>query len=138
MERGAPPGGRVVVCDDTEQIRLLIRVNLELEGMEVQEAADGESLLELLRTTDTLPGVITLDAQMAPRDGWWAVKRIRHDPELSTIPLVMVTASVQEHDRVQARHAGLDAFLAKPFDPEYLVRVVQGFLAEGRAHHPAP
>jgi CheY-like chemotaxis protein len=138
MERGGRSGGRVVVCDDTEQIRRLIRVNLELEGIEVEEVADGEALFELLRTTDTLPDVITLDAQMAPRDGWWAIKRIRRDPRLRDIPVVMVTASVQEHDRVQARHSGLDAFIAKPFDPDELVRLVQGFMAEGRAHHPAP
>jgi CheY-like chemotaxis protein len=138
MERGGRSGGRVVVCDDTEQIRRLIRVNLELEGMEVEEVADGEALLDLLHATDTLPDVITLDAQMAPRDGGWAIKRIRRDPRLAQIPVVMVTASVQEHDRLQASHAWLDAFIAKPFDPDHLVELIAGFLAEGRAYHPEP
>jgi CheY-like chemotaxis protein len=138
MERGGRSGGRVVVCDDTEQIRRLIRVNLELEGMEVEEVADGEALLDLLHATDTLPDVITLDAQMAPRDGWWAIKRIRRDPRLAPIPVVMVTASVQEHDRLQASHSGLDAFLAKPFDPDHLVELIAAFMAQGRAYHPEP
>ncbi len=138
MERGGRSGGRVVVCDDTEQIRRLIRVNLELEGIEVEEVSDGEALLNLLQASDTIPDVITLDAQMAPRDGWWAIKRIRRDPRLADIPVVMVTASVQEHDRIQASHAGLDAFIAKPFDPDRLVELIAGFVAQGRAYHPEP
>ena len=126
-------GGRVVVCDDTAQIRLLIRVNLELEGFEVHEAVDGQALLAHLREATVLPDVITLDAQMSPRDGWWAVARIREDERLAGIPLVMVTAAVQQQDRAHAKGSGLDAFVAKPFDPEELVRLVQGFTAQGRA-----
>ena len=134
MERG----GLVYVCDDTEQIRRLIRVNLELEGYEVREARDGEELIAALHDLDTLPGVVTLDAQMAPRDGWWAISQIRADPRLAHIPVIMVTASVQQHDRVQAQGSGLDAFVSKPFDPDHLIELVSGFVAEGRAHSPAP
>lgn len=134
MERG----GLVYVCDDTEQIRRLIRVNLELEGYEVREAGDGEELVASLHELETLPGVITLDAQMVPRDGWWAISQIRADPRLAHIPVIMVTASVQQHDRVQAQGSGLDAFVSKPFDPEHLIELVSGFMAEGRAHQPAP
>jgi CheY-like chemotaxis protein len=133
MERG----GLVIVCDDTEQIRRLIRLNLELEGYAVEEATDGSALLERLQRDD-LPGVITLDAQMSPRDGWWAIARIRADARLVDIPVVMVTASVQQHDRVQASESGLDAFVSKPFDPDDLIALVQGFMAAGRRHRPAP
>jgi CheY-like chemotaxis protein len=134
MERG----GLVYVCDDTEQIRRLIRVNLELEGYEVREAGDGEELIAALHELDGLPGVVTIDAQMNPRDGWWTISQIRADPRLAHIPVIMVTASVQQHDRVQAKGSGLDAFVSKPFDPEHLVELVSGFMAEGRAHSPAP
>jgi CheY-like chemotaxis protein len=133
MERG----GLVIVCDDTEQIRRLIRLNLELEGYAVEEARDGSALLERLMEGD-LPGVITLDAHMSPRDGWWAVARIRADDRFAHIPVIMVTASVQQTDRTQATTAGLDAFVSKPFDPDYLVEVIEGFMAEGRSHQPAP
>jgi CheY-like chemotaxis protein len=134
MERG----GLVYVCDDTEQIRRLIRVNLELEGYEVREAADGEELIAALDTLDRLPGVITIDAQMSPRDGWWTISQIRADPRLAPIAVIMVTASVQQHDRVQAQGSGLDAFVSKPFDPDHLIELVSGFMAEGRTHSPAP
>ena len=134
MERG----GLIYVCDDTEQIRRLIRLNLELEGYDVEEQADGEELLERLATTDELPDVITLDAQMLPRDGWWAISRIRADQRLSHIPVVMVTASVQQQDRVQAEGSGLDAFVAKPFDPLQLIDIVRGFMAAGRGRSSAP
>ena len=134
MERG----GLVYVCDDTEQIRRLIRVNLELEGYEVREASDGEELVAALHELDALPGVITLDAQMSPRDGWWTIAQIRADPRLAHLPVIMVTASVQQHDRVQAHGSGLDAFVSKPFDPDHLIELVSGFMAEGRAHSPAP
>jgi CheY-like chemotaxis protein len=132
MERG----GLVYVCDDTEQIRHLIRLNLELEGYAVEELADGEALVTRLRTTGTLPDVITLDAQMAPRDGWWAIARIRADSRLTAIPVVMITASVHEQDR--AHGSGLDAFIAKPFEPDALIDVVQGLTARGRSASTAP
>jgi CheY-like chemotaxis protein len=132
------PGGLVYVCDDTEQIRRLIKLNLELDGYRVEEAGDGQELVDQLGGRDELPGVITLDAQMRPRDGWWAIAQIRADVRLAHIPVIMVTASVQQHDRVQAKGSGLDAFVSKPFDPDHLVELVRGFMAEGRAHHPSP
>jgi CheY-like chemotaxis protein len=131
-------GGVVYVCDDTEQIRRLIRVNLELEGYDVEEVGDGEALLARLRTAPTLPAVITLDAQMAPRDGWWAIAQIRHDQRLATIPVVMVTASVHEQNRAAAEGSGLDAFLAKPFDPDELIELIEGLVARGRSARTAP
>ena len=146
MELGGPTGGdrmsagasgsgsgRILVCDDTEQIRQLIRVNLELEGYEVVEAGDGLEALEiLLDTTRPLPHLITLDMIMPRRDGWWAVSMIRTDPRLQHIPIVMVTASVQSHDRAQAQRAFLDGFVAKPFDPEELVGVIAALVESGR------
>lgn len=122
---------RVLVCDDTEQIRQLIRVNLEFEGYEVVEAEDGQAALDILwDTKQPLPDVITLDALMPGRDGWWTVSMIRTDPRLEHIPIVMVTASVQSHDRAQVQRASLDGFVAKPFDPDELLAMIAA-LAEG-------
>jgi CheY-like chemotaxis protein len=121
---GEPGGGsgRVLVCDDSEQIRRLIRVNLELDGYEVVEAVDGPEALEILQDlTRPLPDVITMDVVMPRRDGWWTVTNIRADPRLAHIPIVMVTASAQNVDRAQAEAAAVDEFVAKPFDPEDLL-----------------
>jgi CheY-like chemotaxis protein len=133
MPSGAPShsSGRVLVCDDTEQIRQLIRVNLELEGYEVVEAGDGQEALDFLSDpTRALPDVITMDALMPRRDGWWAVSMIRADPRLVQIPVIMVTASVQPQHRAQAEQADVDGFVAKPFDPDELLALI-GVLASG-------
>jgi CheY-like chemotaxis protein len=126
------PSGRVLVCDDAEQIRALVRVNLELEGYEVVEATDGPAALKILQDpTRALPDVITLDIVMPRRDGWWTVSTIRADPRLAHIPIVMVTASAQDRDRAQAERAEVDEFVAKPFDPYELVTKI-GVLVGGR------
>jgi Response regulators consisting of a CheY-like receiver domain and a winged-helix DNA-binding domain len=130
-----PPigSGRVLVCDDAGEIRALIRINLELEGYEVVEADDGDVALEILQdTTRPLPDVITLDAVMPRRDGWWVISMIRADPRLEHIPIVMVTASVQLHDRAQAERVAVDAFVAKPFEPDDLVALIGSLVMRGR------
>ncbi len=121
------------MCDDTEQIRRLIRVNLELDGYEVVEAVDGLSALEVLQDCSRpLPDVITVDVVMPRRDGWWVISAIRADPRLAHIPIIMVTASAQVRDRAQAERATVNEFVAKPFDPEELLMKI-GALAGG--HH---
>jgi CheY-like chemotaxis protein len=132
----APGGGRgrILVCDDTEQIRRLIRVNLEIEGYEVVEAGDGPAALEILQDESRpLPDVITVDAVMPKRDGWWMVSAIRADPRLADIPIVMVTASAQDSDREHAERAAVDDFVAKPFDPEELLSKIDALASARRA-----
>jgi CheY-like chemotaxis protein len=139
------PGGRplpvrpasgaawILVCDDTASIRLLMRINLELAGFEVVEVADGQAALDLLdRNPDRLPAVVLLDAQMAPLDGWGAVAAIRSNPDLAHLPIIMVTASLQQQERQRSVAAGVDAFVAKPFEPEELVDLVSGLAVSGR------
>jgi CheY-like chemotaxis protein len=124
--------GRVLVVDDTAQIRLLLRLNLELEGFAVTEAVDGEECLRLLRDPDVpRPDVVTVDAVMDPRDGFSTVLEMRRDPVLRDLPVVMVTASVQAQNRARAATAGVDAFVEKPFDPATVVGVVTDLLDVG-------
>ncbi len=124
---------RVLVCDDTDSVRALIVMNLELEGYDVVEARDGQEALDILLDRATaLPDVVTVDALMPRRDGWWTVAMIRSDPELAHLPVVMVTASVQGHHRAQAEQATVDAFIAKPFDPDELIAIVSVLAAGGR------
>lgn len=125
---------RVLVVDDTPQIRLLLRVNLELEGFAVDEAGDGAACLRWLRDpAKPRPDLVTLDAVMEPVDGWTAVAEIRRDPALATLPVVMITASVQGYQKARAVSAGVDAFVAKPFDPDAVVEVLRDLSNPSRA-----
>lgn len=114
--------GRVLVVDDNKVIRQLIRVNLELEGFEVVTAADGAECLEIVH--QVCPDVVTLDVVMPRLDGLRTASRLRADPRTRDVPIAIVSACTQvEVDGGQA--VGVDAYLAKPFEPLDLVRLVQ-------------
>ena len=115
--------GRVLVVDDSEVIRTLIRVNLEMEGFEVVQAVDGQDALEKVR--QAAPDVMTIDVKMPRLDGFDTVARLRADPRTSALKVAMVTACAQESDVRRGREVGVDAYVTKPFDPATLVRTVR-------------
>ncbi|MBQ1092411.1 response regulator [Streptomyces sp. B93] len=119
--------GRVLVVDDNKVIRQLIRVNLELEGLEVVTAADGAECLEVVH--QVRPDVVTLDVVMPRLDGLRTAARLRSDPRTRDLPLVVISACTQ-YEVESGLDIGVDAFLSKPFEPVELVRVVRG-LVEG-------
>ncbi|MCD7439278.1 response regulator [Streptomyces lincolnensis] len=114
--------GRVLVVDDNKVIRQLIRVNLELEGFEVVTAADGAECLDVVH--QVLPDVVTLDVVMPRLDGLRTAARLRSDPRTSHLPLAIVSACTQ-YEVETGLDVGVDAFLAKPFEPAELVRLVR-------------
>ncbi|GGZ31669.1 hypothetical protein GCM10010387_27160 [Streptomyces inusitatus] len=113
--------GRVLVVDDNRVIRQLIRVNLELEGFEVVTAADGAECLEVVQ--QVRPDVITLDVVMPRLDGLRTAARLRADPVTSHLPVAIISACTA-YEVESGMAAGVDAFLAKPFEPAVLVRLV--------------
>lgn len=121
--------GRVLVVDDNKVIRQLIRVNLELEGLEVVTAADGAECLDVVH--QVRPDAITLDAVMPRLDGLRTAARLRNDPRTRDLPIVIVSACTQ-YEVEAGLDVGVDAFLAKPFEPVELVQIVQE-LIERRA-----
>ncbi|WP_307622444.1 response regulator [Streptomyces sp. V3I7] len=121
--------GRVLVVDDNKVIRQLIRVNLELEGLEVVTAADGAECLEIVH--HVRPDAVTLDVVMPRLDGIGTAARLRADRRTRDLPLAIVSACTQ-HEIESGLDVGIDAFLAKPFDPAELVRVVRQLLECGR------
>jgi CheY-like chemotaxis protein len=125
---GDAPPVRVLVVDDDEVIRQLITLNLELEGFEVQEAADGEAALRA--AVDYDPAVITLDIMMPNLDGWDAAARLRANPETAHIKVVLLSARAQGADVRRGVRLGVDAYLTKPFDPDDLVDVVRRLAGE--------
>ncbi|MEU2395168.1 response regulator [Streptomyces sp. NPDC007369] len=114
--------GRVLVVDDNKVIRQLIKVNLELEGFEVVTASDGAECLDVVH--EVAPDVITLDVVMPRLDGFGAAAQLRADPRTRHLPLAIVSACTQ-HEVESGIEAGVDAFVAKPFEPAELVRVVR-------------
>ncbi|RMI92276.1 hypothetical protein BIU87_18995 [Streptomyces sp. ZS0098] len=123
------------MVDDNKVIRQLIRVNLELEGIEVVTAADGAECLEVVQ--QVRPDLITLDVVMPRLNGLRTAARLRSDPRTAGIPLVIVSACSQ-HEVESGLDVGVDAFLAKPFEPQELVRVVQSLIdsSTGRVRGP--
>lgn len=110
--------GRVLVVDDEEGIRVLCRVNLEIAGYEVFEAADGVSALATVG--EIQPDLVFLDVMMPQMDGWDVLRRLKEDASTSSIPVVMLTARTSEADQIRAWGEGVLDYLAKPFDPQAL------------------
>lgn len=129
-EAGGARPARVLVVDDSDTIRELITVNLELEGFEVVQASDGQEALDVVR--DVAPDVVTLDVVMPRRDGFSTAAALRADPATAAIPIAIVSASAQEADLARGTDIGVDAYLTKPFEPAELVRVVRELAARGR------
>ncbi|WP_375546791.1 response regulator [Streptomyces gossypii] len=112
----------MLVVDDNKVIRQLIKVNLELEGFEVVTADDGAECLEIVHRIR--PDVITLDVVMPRLDGLRTAERLRADPRTRHIRVAIVSACTRAEIGVE-RSSGVDAVLAKPFEPAALVRMVR-------------
>jgi DNA-binding response OmpR family regulator len=116
-------GMRVLVIDDEAPIRLLCRVNLEAEGMEVLEAADGPSGLEKARAE--LPDVILLDVMMPGLDGWRVAEELLDDERTAQIPIIFLTARAELRDRARGIDLGGVDYVTKPFNPVELAPLVR-------------
>jgi DNA-binding response OmpR family regulator len=121
---------KVLVVDDEPPIRLLCRVNLEAEGMEVLEAADGETGLALARAER--PDIVLLDVMMPTMDGWQVAERLFEDEVTSQIPLVFLTARAELRDRARGLELGGVDYITKPFNPTELASVVENLLERVR------
>jgi DNA-binding response OmpR family regulator len=118
---------RVLVIDDEAPIRLLCRVNLEAEGMEVLEAADGPSGLETARAE--IPDVVLLDVMMPGLDGWRVAEELLDDERTQAIPIVFLTARAELRDRARGIDLGGVDYVTKPFNPVELAPLVRRLLA---------
>jgi CheY-like chemotaxis protein len=114
---------RVLIVDDDDVIRQLISVNLALEGFEVATAVDGRDCLD--RVGAVAPDAVILDVMMPRMDGYATAERLRADPATRDLRLVLLSARTQERDIARGEALGVDAYLAKPFDPDELVATVR-------------
>jgi CheY-like chemotaxis protein len=113
--------GRVLVVDDEEDIRSLMASVLDLQGYQVDQAADGASALALLRNGNQ-PSLILLDLMMPGMNGWQLLEVLHADPRLRKIPVVLVSGAGDLATRASA--LGVAGYLRKPFDLEALVTAV--------------
>ena len=122
---------RVLVIDDEAPIRLLCRVNLEAEGMQVLEAGDGPAGLEQARSRR--PDVILLDVMMPGLDGWAVAEELIDDEDTRDIPIVFLTARAELRDRARGLELGGIDYVTKPFNPVELASLVRNLLRRVRA-----
>ena len=117
---------RVLVIDDEAPIRLLCRVNLEAEGMNVLEASDGPTGLEKARNDE--PDVILLDVMMPGLNGWQVAEELLEDDRTSSIPIVFLTARAEVRDRARGLDIGGIDYVTKPFNPVELAPLVRDLI----------
>jgi DNA-binding response OmpR family regulator len=118
---------RVLVIDDEAPIRLLCKVNLEAEGMEVLEATDGDAGLALAR--EQAPDVVLLDVMMPGRNGWEVAAELLADERTSGIPIVFLTARAEVKDRARGIDLGGVDYVTKPFNPIELAPLVRDLVS---------
>lgn len=116
----------VLIVEDEQPIVDLVRFTLEDEQVRVVEAHDGIQALEVARAE--LPDLILLDVQLPRLGGFEVCRRLRQEPGLERVRIVMLTAASQEADRARGRAAGADEYLTKPFSPLKLLSLVQALL----------
>ncbi len=117
---------RLLVVEDNFRLLQAINVCLTKAGFEVMTARDGDDALE--RIAETIPDLIVSDVMMPGTDGFSLAAQIRANPRTDLIPIVFLTARDSKQDRVAGFKAGVDAYLAKPFEPEELVAAIENIL----------
>jgi DNA-binding response OmpR family regulator len=129
MGQGRRAAARILVVEDDDDVRLLVRAALERAGMEVVEAANGREALR--RFYETPPSAIVLDIRMPELDGWQVLERVR---ELSDIPVLMLSANDTELDKVRGLRQGADDYLTKPFGRQELIARIEALMRRAGDH----
>jgi diguanylate cyclase (GGDEF)-like protein len=122
---------RVLVADDDPDILTVVKVNLELDGFELETAVDGEDALQ--KATSQPPNVIILDIMMPRMDGLTALHRLRSQAATASIPIILLTARGLPEDRVRGLELGADDYITKPFDITELAARVRAVLRRTQA-----
>src|SRR4051812_19714846 len=122
----------VLIVEDNEDLRGLVRIALEQEGFTVREARDGREALATLQESGSSHCLMLMDLMMPGMTGWELVSAVRGDPLLRNNPIIVTTAVPEDAP------SGIDAILAKPFGLDSLVRTVEQYCSRTSQHAPAP
>ena len=117
---------KTLIVDDEKLILISTRIVLESVGFEIVTAASGEEALVTARAAK--PGLILLDIMMPGIDGWETLSRLKEDPELKEIPVIIFTAREHSRGRQLAREMGAVDYFQKPFEPDELIDIVKEYL----------
>jgi len=117
---------KILVADDEPPILRLMEFILAREGHEMLVAVNGEEALA--QVAEHKPDLILLDIMMPRVDGYEVVRRLRADPDLSSIPIIMLSAKAQDADVQKGVEVGVNEYVTKPFSPPHLVEVVNKYL----------
>ena len=115
----------ILIVDDEQRMRKLIKDFLVAKGYSILEAEDGEKALEVFEENRNKISLILLDVMMPKLDGWSVLRQIRQD---SKVPIIMITARGEEQDELFGFELGVDEYISKPFSPKILVARVEAIL----------
>jgi len=121
--------GKILIVDDSENIRSVLQINFEYLGYDVVQARDGEEALRMLESE--APDVVILDVMMPRQNGFQVCRRIKNDPTHASTPVIFLTAKGQKEDRYWGKDCGADEYLTKPFSTAELERVIEKLIARG-------
>jgi len=127
---------KILVVDDEKDLTALVSLHMKMAGFEVLTANNGEKALDLSR--EEKPDLIILDLMLPKIDGWEVCKRLRQDPGISNIPVIMLTARAETEDKLKGFEAGADDYVTKPFSPRELVARVKRVLARAETKATMP
>jgi two-component system, cell cycle response regulator DivK len=119
---------RILVVEDQDDLRGVLRDLLTGSGYTVDEAADGQA--GIAKAKSDRPDLILMDIQLPVMDGYEATRQIKSDPNLARIPIIAVSSFAMKGDEEKARGAGCDHYVTKPYSPLQLLRIIRGFLGD--------
>jgi two-component system, cell cycle response regulator DivK len=117
---------RILVVEDQEDNRRILRDLLTSRGYDLVEAEDGEKALAMAQ--DRRPDLILMDVQIPLLDGYEVTRRLKADPALRDIPIIVVTSYALSGDESKARAAGCNAYVSKPYSARQLLAKIQEFI----------
>ena len=119
---------RILVVEDQEDLRAILRDLLSASGYDVIEAVNGGEGVDKARAER--PDLILMDIQMPVLDGYGATRQIKALPELAATPVIAVSSFAMKGDEEKARASGCDGYVTKPYSPVALLRLIRGYLGE--------
>jgi CheY-like chemotaxis protein len=122
---------RILIVDDEKLILISTKIVLESVGHEVLTATNGEEGIDVTRAEH--PDLVLLDIMMPGIDGWETLSRLKADPDLKAIPVIIFTAREHSRGKQLAREMGAADYFPKPFEPDELIRIVEEYAAPVRA-----